>query len=331
MKLGLFLVLGYFSMIAHAQEAETVPLPPPAPISEIEKFSYIPPLGVTYVSVGLAYSSSKGEVKGQAGNYSDFKTTLTRFNYLFERGVSDDFALSLQGRILMASKTDYDYGPASASNGTSASYKRTGWEEPEIGAVWRFRDDTSSKIRMHLTAGVRPQLQKAKYATPTADGNGGIGGTQFSAGLGLFKEVKNVELQLSVQRNFLTVAKAESASDSNEVVDEDARQTTDINLGLLAFLSDEFSIGSILFFDITEKYTSTTTTSGTKTSEIEYDAGNFATIELIGKYKLENSSLLRLAVSSPLSWSQKYKRGNTTLERKTDSGTAFTLSWIREF
>jgi hypothetical protein len=48
-------------------------------------------------------------------------------------------------------------------------------------------------------------FQKAKYPTSTTSGNEGSGGANFNLGIAVYKEIKDLEIQLIVNRNFQTL------------------------------------------------------------------------------------------------------------------------------
>jgi hypothetical protein len=276
MKPGLFLTAALFSITFSAYAQETTPAAD-SQATELEKFSYIPAEGNAILNLGFEHETQKGNVKGPAGTVSDFKLTQTDFNYGFGFGVSNYLLVGLQGRVLMTSQTDYDYGPGSTLNGTSATYKKSGWEEPEIGAIWRVRDNTATKMRMNITGAVTPKIQTAKSSTKNSNGNGGVGGTRFHLGLGFFKEVKDTELQFKVQRTLQTVEKFENADDSTQTRESDDHQVTTITLGMQGFASDELTIGGNLVFQMGEKYSDSYYTNSTKTLTVDYDSSNSST------------------------------------------------------
>ncbi len=330
MKFPIALVALLNFPFAFAQE-NSAPSAAQASPSEIEKFSYIAPIGVTYSNLGFAYTTSKGNLKGPAGTVSDYATKSTNFNYAFGYGISEYLTLGLKGTVLLTGQTDYDYGIGSTLNGTSESYKRSGWQEPEIGAIWRIRNNEQSKMRINLTGSVKPKLQTAKYATTTSDGNNGIGGTQMMLGLGFFKEVKDVEFQFQVSRKLQTVAKAENASDSNRTTEADEHQSTELTLGLQGIASDQLSIGGNLVYDLEDKYSTSSFTGSTKTGTVDYDSASAATLELIGKMKIESDSMIQLTLRSLLTASVSAKVGTAKLDQRVDSGTQVDLAWIQEF
>lgn len=301
-------------------------------ISEIEKLSYSPKEGIPYFSTALTYSTSKGSIKSQIGTVANFTTKATGFNYSVGYGLSNYLALGVSGLLPMNKQTEYDYGAGSTLNGTSSTYKTSGWQEPALGGVWRVRDNEESKMRIHLSGFVRPKLQSAKSATAASEGNNGIGGTQFNLGIGFFKQVKSMEFQLRVDRNFHSVAKYEDSSDSTKTSQADEHQSSNIRLGIQNMTSDILAIGGSLIFELEDKYSNSSYVSTTGiTTTLDYDSASATSIELFAKYKFEESSLLQLRIQSLLVASISANQGTTKLDQKTDSWSSIDLSWNQEF
>lgn len=347
----LFLIAYFASSSIFAQEMPTSPKPPAEadtaalPVSEkkngsqiqiepsrdLEKLSYLPAPGIAYVEAGFIHTVSKGSVNAPAGNYYDFKGTATDFKYLLSYGLSDYLALGIQGEIGISEKNDYTFGSGSTIEGTTESLKSSGWKEPEIAFRWRVRDNTESKVRIHILGGVTPKLQDAKYATSTNNGNKGIGGPLFNLGIQFFKEVRNLEFSFGFKKTLKAVTTRENASDSTKKSEADEHQSTDFNIGIQNNASDDFAVGGNLEFHMEDSYTVDFYTNGNPTSKTSYDDSTASAIEVFGKFRIEDQSILKLSIGQILNMSQSLKVGTTKLDSKLDSATAVQLTWIQEF
>lgn len=329
MRLTFFLLGTLAFIISYAQETPSIE-PHKSHITEIEKFSYLPKEGVPYLSTGFNYSTSKGSIKTTLGTVASLTKKTTSFNYTLGYGLSNYLAIGLSGVYPLNSQTEYAYGAGSTVNGTNATFKTSGWQEPFLALVWRIRDNEATKMRVHLSAGVSPKMQKLKSASATAEGNNGNGGTQFYGNLSLFKEVKAIEFQFQIERKFYSVVKSEDAADSTKTSETDQHQSTTFQIGVQGLEAEKISFGGNLIFTMTDKYSVANFANGAL-SNLDYDSSNNSALELFGKFKLEEVSMLQLRAQSILNASFSAKSGTTKLDQNVDSGSYIELSWIQEF
>jgi len=317
-----FAILSIFS-VSSAQENSSS--------SNFGKESYLPAEGDLAAAGGFTIINNKTSIKGPAGTVSDAKNSKSGFTYRVGYGLSNYLTLGLQGRYIFSDNSDYTYGPGSTQNGTSSTNKSSGIEEPELAAILRIRNDESSKLRIDISAGVSPKLQKAKFATSSANGNEGIGGTKFRLGVNIYKEIKSLEFAFNLNRNFYSLQQFEDPSDPTKTTEHGEHQSTEIIAAIFKEVSEDFSLGGSLEFNIADSYQIDYLTNTSITTSLQYDSATSTGLSILGKYKLEENSLLQFGVGSILNYSQTASVGTTKLNISDVSATVFQLSWLQKF
>lgn len=306
-----------------AQEAE-------AGANGIEKVSYLPGQGKVSLNTAVGVRNTNLVTSTSAGIVAKSKTNATVFNYTMGYGVANSLVLGILGQI-SSSTSDATYGPGSTSNGTSETSKSSGWAEPEIGLVWRARENSNTNGIIDLVASARPRLQTAKSSSNGSDGNEGIGGTQFSVSARFYKEVRNLQFSLIAKQNLQTVATFEDADNARNTREISQHQSTELTFGLEGRASEEFLFGANLSYARRDSFDSISFTAAGKGGTVNYGALTLTSAEVYAKFKIDESSVLRLSIDTLLNASQTANSGTTKIDVKYDTGTAFTVGWLQEF
>jgi hypothetical protein len=299
--------------------------------SELEKLSHMPSAGAIYFSAGLGNLLISTSITGPAGKVADNSQTATSFQYTLGYGLSENIALGIRGSYLLSNSSEYKYGMGSTLNGTSATYKKTGLKEPSFAIMWRTLNNTKTKTRVQLFAGLQPQLLTAKEAGTSSDGNNAIGGHEIQLGFNIYKEINDVELAFNLRREILMSKKAEEADNSNKTIESTDHQKTALQVGLQGFVSASVTLGGNLILESTEGYNSKYYTNSVLTTNLEYDSASITSLEAISKIKMTDASLLQITLAKVLSASYAAKIGSSKLNTNVDNATSILAEWVQEF
>lgn len=300
-------------------------------LPEISKESYLPSAHEISLLGRVNFVAGKSSITGPSGNVLERKNSDTDLTLKISYGFSDNLSFGLQDKYLISRKQDVSYGPGSSSNGTSESTKSSGIEEPEFFGTFRFYENDTSNVRIHLTGSLSPKIQTATYATTAADGNAGTGGNRYRLGATVYKVIESVEISFGLIRSLIELNKSEDSSNSQKITEHSEYQTTEVDIGVLKAVNDSLVLGVALGIMMNEGYKATGYTGNQITSSANYDSASATALALVAKYKLTESSLIAADFITLLNYSQSVSAGSVKLNVGDASSNSIRTSWQQTF
>lgn len=266
-------VLCASSAWAQVQEPVPAPVDPAAASPDMSSLGFFVPQHRIAMSVGYGKSAVETTIKYLGANFSKSKQSTESLAGMVVYGLADRFELALQATLNGSSVTDTTYGPAHVSNGTTASFKEQGADNPLVGG--RYRLPVSSESTTFFSFQYQPYLIKSKSSTSKT--NGTFAGAQSTANIEgvLVRSIGSMELQGSLKR----VQKFDGSSEN-----ADTGVTTDMFGGHSTTIAGEFRVHNAGGFfwggqlGLVSYEGSSTQSTGGKTDVASYSTTRFGAV-----------------------------------------------------
>lgn len=233
----------------------------------IEALSYTPNAGMTGVQVSYKLSNEEFDLRaGTSTAKQKNRTSLASARIFY--GVTDSLALGLDMDLILNRDVGFE--------STGANYISRGISDPTITANWRLMDQSDrSQPSLYIYLGYSPLLVEAKSASSEDIGTAGKGCNATIAGLGLFKELKTVELGLLFKHSFCDAGSSEDAT-SGDKTEMEAQEQSEIEVQAKFGINQQFSIISSLGYSSTPSTSEKDVNSGVATRMSSYDTTSFS-------------------------------------------------------